>query len=215
MPSEGDNVSRLEVASARRTARVYTRGPRAMWLLYLLALILGGGILFVQVVAGGHHDGADHFGHLGDSDHLGGPDHHAEQGPGVLSIRSVTYGLFAFGFVGTCLHALHLAGEPATLGVAAVSGAVVTLAVGTTLRSLSDPEASGEAALLEARGRSGRVLVPLSRDQRGKVRVQIKGQTVDLLATTSGGELKAGVEVVVLDVRGDVAEVVAAPEAKP
>jgi membrane protein implicated in regulation of membrane protease activity len=80
---------------------------------------------------------------------------------------------------------------------------------------LSDPEASGEAALLEARGRSGRVLVPLSRDHRGKVRVQIKGQTVDLLATTSGGELKAGVEVVVLDVRGDVAEVVAAPEAKP
>jgi membrane protein implicated in regulation of membrane protease activity len=91
----------------------------------------------------------------------------------------------------------------------------VTLAVGTTLRTLSDPGASGEAALLEARGRSGRVLVPLSRDQRGKVRVQIKGQTVDLLATTSGGELKAGAEVVVLDVRGDVAEVAAAPEGKP
>jgi hypothetical protein len=173
-----------------------------MWLLYLLALILGGGILFVQLVAGGHHDGGDHFGHFGGSDHLGGPDHHAEQGPGVLSMRSVTYGLFAFGFVGTCLHALRLAGEPATL------------AVGTTLRSLSDPAASGEAALLEARGRSGRVLVPLSRDQRGKIRVQIKGQTVDLLATTSGGELPAGAEVVVLDVRGDVAEVVAAPEAK-
>jgi len=200
----------VEVASARWTARVYTRGPRAMWLIYLLALILGGGILFVQLVAGGHHDGADHFGHLGGSDHLGGPDHHAEQGPGVLSMRSVTYGLFAFGFVGTCLHALRLAGEPATLAIAAAAGAAVTLAVGTTLRSLSDPAASGEAALLEARGRSGRVLVPLSRDQRGKVRVQIKGQTVDLLATTAGSDLPAGAEVVVVDVRGEVAEVVAA-----
>jgi len=186
-----------------------------MGLLYLLALILGGGILLVQLFGGGHHDGAGHFGHLGGGDHLGGPDHHADQGPGVLSTRSVTYGLFAFGFVGTSLHALRLAGGPATLAIAAAAGAAVTLAVGTTLRSLSDPAASGEAALLEARGRSGRVLVPLSRDQRGKVRVQIKGQTVDLLATTSGGELKAGAEVVVLEVHGDVAEVVAAPEAKP
>ena len=186
-----------------------------MWLLYLLALILGGGLLFVQLVSGGHHDGGNHFGHIGGHDHLGGPDHHAEQGPGVLSMRSVTYGLFAFGFVGTSLHGLRLAGEPAALAVAAVAAAGVTLGVGTTLRSLGDPAASGEAALVEARGRSGRVLVPLSRDQRGKVRVQIKGQTVDLLATTSGGELKAGQEVVVLDVRGDVAEVVAAPEAKP
>jgi len=186
-----------------------------MGLLYLLALILGGGILLVQLFGAGHHDGAGHFGHFGGSDHLGGSEHHADQGPGVLSTRSVTYGLFAFGFVGTCLHALRLAGGPATLAVAAAAGAAVTLAVGTTLRSLSDPAASGEAALLEARGRSGRVLVPLSRDQRGKVRVQIKGQTVDLLATTSGGELKAGAEVVVLEVHGDVAEVVAAPEAKP
>jgi membrane protein implicated in regulation of membrane protease activity len=188
-----------------------------MLLLYLVALVLGGGLLLVQVVGGGHHDAAGHLGvgPFGGSDHLGGGDHHPEQGPGVLSIRSVTYGLFAFGFVGTCLHALRLAGEPASLALAAATGAAVTLAVGTTLRTLSDPGASGEAALLEARGRSGRVLVPLSRDQRGKVRVQIKGQTVDLLATTSGGELKAGAEVVVLDVRGDIAEVAAAPEGKP
>jgi membrane protein implicated in regulation of membrane protease activity len=181
-----------------------------MGLLYVLALILGGGILLVQLIGGGHHDGAGSLGHFGGADHLGGPDHHADQGPGVLSTRSVTYGLFAFGFVGTSLHALRLAGEPAGAAIAAAAGAAVTLAVGTTLRALGDPGATGEAALLEARGRSGRVLVPLSRDQRGKVRVQIKGQTVDLLATTAGGELPAGAEVMVVDVRGEVAEVVAA-----
>jgi len=185
-----------------------------MWLLYLLALVLGGGLLLVQLLGGGHHDGGWHFAHLGD-DHLSGADHHAEQGPGVLSIRSATYGLFAFGFVGTALHLLRLAGEPAAMGVAAAAGVAVTLAVGTTLRRLGDPAASGEADLLEARGRPGRVVVPLSRDQRGKVRVQIKGQAVDLLATTSGSELAAGAEVVVVDVRGDVAEVVAAGEKKP
>jgi membrane protein implicated in regulation of membrane protease activity len=184
-----------------------------MGLLYLLALVLGGGLLLVQLLGGGHHD-AGHFAHFGDA-HLGGADHHAEQGPGVLSVRSATYGLFAFGFVGTALHVLRLAGEPLALGVAAAAGIAVVLGVGTTLRRLGDPGASGEAALLEARGRPGRVVVPLSRDQRGKVRVQIKGQAVDLLATTSGGELPAGAEVVVVDVRGDVAEVVAARETKP
>ena len=127
----------------------------------------------------------------------------------MLSTRSVTYGLFAFGFVGTSLHVLRLTGEPAAVAIAAATGAGVTLAVGTALRALGDPGATGEAALLEARGRPGRVLVPLTRGQRGKVRVQIKGQTVDLLATTAGGELPAGAEVVVVDVRGEVAEVVA------
>lgn len=211
LASAGDTLSSSEGASGAATpARVYTRGPHAMALLYLLALILGGGILLVQVVGGGHHDGAGHFGHFGGGDHLGGPDHHADQGPGVLSTRSVTYGLFAFGFVGTSLHALRLAGEPAAVAIAAVAGAAVTLGVGTLLRTLGDPGASGEAALLESRGRSGRVLVAVSRDQRGKVRVQIKGQTVDLLATTTGGSLPAGAEVVVVEVKGDVAEVVAA-----
>ncbi len=185
-----------------------------MGLLYLLALVLGGGLLIVQLVGGAHHGGG-HFAHFGDSDHLGGADHHAQQGPGVLSTRSVTYGLFAFGFVGTALHALRLAGEPLALGVAVAAGAAATLGVGTALRRLGDPAASGEAELLEARGRSGRVVVPLSREQRGKVRVQIKGQAVDILATTSGDELKTGADVVVVDVRGDVAEVVAAGERKP
>jgi len=178
-----------------------------MGLFYLLALILGGGLLLVQLVGGGHHGGAEHL--LG-ADHVGGPDHHPASGPGVLSTRSVTYGLFAFGFVGTCLHVLRLAGAGASFAVAAGAGAAATLAVGSALRVVGDPAASGEAALGEARGQAGRVLVPLSRDRRGKVRVQIKGQTVDLLATTAGGELPVGAEVVVVDVRGDVAEVVAA-----
>jgi len=181
-----------------------------MWLVYLLALVLGGGILLVQLV-GGHHDGPDDF---GGSDHLGGPDHHPAAGPGVLSTRSLMYGLFAFGLSGAGLHALRAVGPWAVFALAAATGTAVTLAVGATLRAVADPAASGEAELVEARGRAGRVLVSISRGQRGKVRVQIKGQTVDVLATTTGGDLPAGTEVLVVDVRGDVAEVVAAGEVK-
>jgi membrane protein implicated in regulation of membrane protease activity len=181
-----------------------------MWLLYALALILGGGLLLVQLL-GGHHDGADHLG----GDHLGGSEDHVGQGPGLLSTRSLTYGLFAFGFVGASLYALRLVAPWAALAIAATTAVAVTLGVGSTLRAVGDPAASGEAALDEARGRSGRVLVPLSRDRQGKVRVQIKWQTVDLLATTRGDDLAMGTEVVVVRVLGDVAEVVAAGGRKP
>jgi membrane protein implicated in regulation of membrane protease activity len=128
----------------------------------------------------------------------------------VLSLRSLTYGLFAFGFVGTILHVLRLSGPMGALAVAVGAGVATTLGVGTALRALGDPAASGEAAIGEARGRPGRVIVSLSRGQRGKVRVQIKGQTVDLVAVTAGGDLAEGSEVLVIDVQGDVAEVVAA-----
>jgi membrane protein implicated in regulation of membrane protease activity len=179
-----------------------------MWLLYLLALVLGGGLLLVQLAGGGHH-GLDHaFG----ADHLGGPGHHPAGGPGMLSTRSVTYGLFAFGFVGVALHVLALTGPRGAFAVAASAGIATTLAVGTTLRAVGDPAASGEAALVEARGTKGRVLIPMAPGQPGKVRVQIKGQTVDLVATTDGRVLEAGSEVMVVDVKGDVAEVVAAGE---
>lgn len=182
-----------------------------MWVLYALALVLGGGLLLVQLLGGAHHDGAGHFG----GDHLGGPDHHPGAGPSVLSTRSLTYGLFAFGFVGASLYALRLVAPWAALAIAAAAAVAVTLAVGSTLRAVGDPAASGEAGLDDARGRPGRVLVALSRERPGKVRVQIKGQTVDVIATTSGADLPVGTEVVVVSVREDVAEVAAAGGRKP
>src|SRR5262245_14151763 len=68
------------------TGRLSTKGT-PMWLVYAIALILGGGIVLLQVVAG-----ADH--HIGHAD--GALDaHHAPTGPGILSTRSVTFALFA------------------------------------------------------------------------------------------------------------------------
>ena len=64
-----------------------------MWLLYLLALILGGGMLLVQMLAGGDGHDVDHdLGHVDAT--------HPHDGPGLLSIRSAMYGLFTFGLVG-------------------------------------------------------------------------------------------------------------------
>jgi membrane protein implicated in regulation of membrane protease activity len=167
-----------------------------MWLLYLLALILGGGILLVQLIAGSDHH---------DVDHGAGP--HPYEGPGVLSIRSATYGLFVFGFVGGALHVFGLARPALALTGGLVAGAITTFFVGLTFKRLSDPEATGEAGFHEVKGTRGRVLVACTRATRGKIRVTLKGQQVDMLATTDEESLPAGTEVRVVEVRDDVAHV--------
>jgi hypothetical protein len=176
-----------------------------MWLVYAIALILGGGIVLLQVLAGSDHD-------IGHAD--GALDaHHAPSGPGILSTRSVTFAVFAFGLVGTALHVLRVTSPTATLGLAAASGVVVGLVVGAAFLTLGHTGASGEAGFHEAKGQRARVLVPCARAQRGKIRARIKGQLVDMMATTDEPEIAAGREVLILDIHDDVAHVVTAPEA--
>jgi membrane protein implicated in regulation of membrane protease activity len=176
-----------------------------MWLVYVIALILGGGTVLLQVLAG-----ADH--HVGSAD-VALDAHHAPTGPGILSTRSVTFAIFAFGLVGTVLHVLHLASRPAVLALAVASGAVAGLAAGLAFRTLGHEGASGEASFHEAKGQRAKVLVPCAREQRGKIRARIKGQLVDMMATTDEAQIGAGREVLIVDVKGDVAHVVTAPEA--
>ena len=151
-----------------------------MWLVYAIALILGGGTVLLQVLAG-----ADH--------HIGAADasldaHHAPTGPGILSTRSVTFAVFAFGLV-------------------------AGLVTGLAFRALGHEGASGEAGFHEAKGQRARVLVPCGREQRGKIRARIKGQLVDMMATTDEAQIGAGREVLIIEVKDDVAHVVTAPEA--
>jgi membrane protein implicated in regulation of membrane protease activity len=170
-----------------------------MWLVYAAALVLGGGILFVQILSGTHHDAA--------IDHDVGGDHHPHQGPGLLSIRSLSYGTFAFGFVGGTLHVLGLARPAVALALGLACGAAAALIVGLTFRRLSDESVSGQASFHEAAGSRGRLLVACGRGGAGKVRVSLKGQTVDMLATTDEESIAAGTDVVITEMRDAVAHV--------
>ena len=169
-----------------------------MWLVYLVALVLGGGVLLVQVVSGAGH-GADLAHDLG-TDHV--------EGPSLLSTRSVLYALFTFGFVGFTLHTLGLL-SPTLAFVVAVAAAIVAGAlVGYVLNVMGDPKASGSAHLLEAAGRRGRMIVGTLPGQRGKVRVALGGQNVDLLATSEEA-IAEGTEVTIVSVQGGQARVTA------
>jgi membrane protein implicated in regulation of membrane protease activity len=174
-----------------------------MWLLYAAAFVLGAGILLVQLLSG-HHGHDVGGGHDLVTDAAG---HHPMEGPGLMSMRSLSYGVFAFGFVGGTLHVLGLTSANVALALGLVAGVASTLLVGMTFRELGDPTVSGEAGFHEARGASGRVLVACARGRSGKIRVALKGQTVDMLATTDEDEIPAGAEVVIADVRDMVAHV--------
>ncbi|HEY8149930.1 MAG TPA: hypothetical protein VIK51_13580 [Vicinamibacteria bacterium] len=173
-----------------------------MWLVYVLALVMGGGLMLVQAVSGGH-DTID-AGHSLDIQHHGG-------GPGVLSIRSFIYGLFTFGFVGGALHILRITGHRSALLLALGSGVAAGLAAGFTFARLGSAAASGAASLHEATGRRARVLLPCAADRPGKIRLDLGGQQVDMKATTGGPPIPAGAEVVVVEVREDVALVAPVP----
>ena len=169
-----------------------------MWLVYLIAVVLGGGSLLVQMFAGGDGHGDGFFDHA-DPGH---PD-----GPGILSTRSAIYALFTFGLVGGLLHVPGLVQPTTALVIAVLSAIATTVAIGTLFRSLDDVGASGAARLDEVIGRPARVLVGCARGQRGKVRLQLKGHVVDVMATTDEERIAEGAEVVIIAVRDDVVHV--------
>jgi hypothetical protein len=175
-----------------------------MLLAYLVALILGGGILVVQLFSGADH--AVDAGHDFDT-------HHPMQGPGLLSTRAVIFGLMAFGLVGAALSALHLAPPAVAFALALVAGAAGGLVAGLTLQTLGHPDVAGGGHFDDARGQTARVLVACAREQRGKIRVPLKGHLVDMIATTDAEHIPAGVSVRVVDVRDEIAHVVPDPEA--
>ena len=176
-----------------------------MWLVYAIALILGGGIVLLQMLAGGDHV-------IGHAD-AALDAHHAPTGPGILSTRSATFAIFAFGLVGLPLHVLGLASPGVVAALALASGVLAGLITGLVFRALGHEGASGQAAFLDAKGQRAKVLVPCAREQRGKIRARIKGQLVDMMATTDETQIAAGREVVIVDIKDDIAHVVTAPEA--
>lgn len=187
-------------------------------IVYLAALILGLGTIVLQFVlahAGDADVHTDHDidvgGHDVDGDvHHEGPDEAPGDGAFVglfLSMRFWTYAFLAFGMVGTAAHYLHLAGPTAVLVTALAMGAAAGVTASLLFRALK-PGVSSATTSAETVGRMARVTVPLRKGGLGKVRVEIKGKRVDLLATTDADDdIAAGTEVVVVEFRGEQAHV--------
>jgi hypothetical protein len=192
--------------------------------LYLASLAFGG--LFIGAsVFGGHdshggggegHGGGGHGG--GGHDHQGGSDDHGhdQQQSALLPLLSIRFWTFALAFFGLTGAVLTLIGGLPALVVPAVAGGM-GLGAGYGASRMLGTLASRPVGLLKADaqvGREGRVLLPIDRNQRGKVRLEIGGVTTDLVAITEGNEkLPAGSTALVIGMRGTLALVERSPAA--
>lgn len=198
-----------------------------MGIIYLLALVVGAGTIGVQLLLSGKGDHAD-GGH--DMDHVdidaeadmdaghghphGGDALHADGSilPIILSFRFWTFAFLTFGMVGSALHFLKLAGSLFTPAVALGSGIAAGLFASWTFRALARSEVNSGAQSTDAVGQVGRVLIPVSKERPGKIRIQVRGQAVDLLATTDDESLPLDSEVLIEEMHENTAHVSLAPE---
>jgi membrane protein implicated in regulation of membrane protease activity len=186
-----------------------------MGLVYLASLVIGLGVLLVQVASGGRdggHGGGHDAGsaaHLATTHEMAKEGHAGDDGPlaVVLSFRFWIFALLGFGLSGSLLHFLALAGAGATAMLAGAAGISSGAFASVVVRAVTRSSASSSANLSEAVGREARVLVACAKGRSGQVRIALRGQSVDLLASTDEDEIARGEAVLIEEVRDGVAQV--------
>jgi membrane protein implicated in regulation of membrane protease activity len=191
---------------------------------YLAALIVGLGTLLVQVAfgarGGGHHDLGGGVHHLGGAGHAGGGhghgDAHATGKPGAsavgffavfLSFRFWIFAALGFGLGGSVLHLTGALAPTVEGAVAAALGLASGLGAALAFRAAATSSVGTPSEASRAVGGVARVVVPLGKDAQGKIRIEIGGSSVDLIATTDDEALARDEMVLVEDVTGGIARV--------
>ncbi|MBM4363223.1 MAG: NfeD family protein, partial [Deltaproteobacteria bacterium] len=128
-----------------------------------------------------------------------------------LSLRFWSYATLGFGLLGVVSELFELAGGGVTLAVASAVGLLSGGGASLAFRALTRAETGSGGSAGELVGASGRVLLGGEAPARVKVRVEVRGRQLDLLATSDDGALDAGDRVLVLEVRGDEVHVARAP----
>lgn len=195
---------------------------------YVIALIVGGGLILISTLLSSHgdadvsgdlsggHAGDHDFGgdghHAGDADHHGG--HHGMSLASWFSMQFVVFFLAIFGLVGTAMTYTG-ASDPMWVLIASIGGgAVVGQIVHQVLRAL---KRSGVASDLTARDfldQPARVTIGFEGGRRGEIAIASKNGERFLAATAQRRDdrFSVGDPVVVVSLTGGVAEVVSRTE---
>lgn len=174
-----------------------------MFTLYLLSVLVGGGLLLYSIFGGGGDDAA--------------PDAEAYNPAEWLSLRSLTYFLFVFGGLGAVLsRTWPAAAAPVVLLLSVLGGVAVGTTVSAAFRYLRRTE-SGERQSDESFvGQPGRMTLPIGAGGTGKVLVGRGDRTFELLARPldgAAGDPASWTSVVVVEMNHGFAFV--APEDHP
>ena len=184
-----------------------------MLTLYLASLVFGLGMFAVQAFSGAHADGAAAAGEAPGAELEVAAEHGGvgDWAAIVLSLRFYMFAAIAVGIVGVPVTWWELASPVATFVAALGTGLVLGVFATRAWRALQRQTLSSGAEAAELRGQVGRVLVAFEKGRPGKVRLRVRGQIVDFLATTDEARLGAGTAVVVQELNGERVHVCAVP----
>lgn len=181
--------------------------------LYVFSLVLGGVLLGASMLLGGGsdaHAGADH-GTEGASiaDGHDAPGGFESFMVAFLSMRFWTFFLAFFGLTGVVLDGLGLVDSTIVAGVLSLGMGLATgIGAVWVMRRVRADDSNSAATAADYVGKTGRVLVGFGPGQTGKIRMDVRGSTMDLLAVPIDGatfELKE--EVIVVEMEGTRAKV--------
>ena len=189
--------------------------------LYLFSFALGGILLLASIFLGDKDGG----GHDGDADADAGPSQGIDHGvvdshgsvaglfTAFLSLRFWMFFLAFFGLTGLTLDGLDLIeSSPVALVISLAMGLVTGQVTVAVFRSLSASETSTAASAHDYVGKSGRVLVSFGPGSLGKLRLTLKGTTVDVLATSDDERpFTSGDEAMVIQMNDTTAMVARVP----
>jgi len=187
--------------------------------LYLAALIFGLGTFAVQLLSSSEADSAEHAALPADAgDALPSELVNAGQaatGGGWASIfgslRFYMFADIAFGAVGAPVTAFGSVAPGLTGAVALLTAFAVGGAASFGFRLLGRDTSGSGASEADLLGKVGRVLVACEKGRRGKVRLTVRGQLLDVVATTDELRLAPGAGVIVQEVHAERVHVCAAP----
>ena len=135
-------------------------------------------------------------------------------GPGfvdLLSLRTVVLFATFFGLTGTLFSWTNYP-EPNTAIIATVLGLLIGFGGNYIIKKVAYQQVSSDVTTDDMKGLTGKVLIPFSGGERGKISLVVKGNEVRLLARsldeTSTEEFLPGEEVVVVRTENGVIEVV-------
>lgn len=189
---------------------------------YLFTLIIGAVLLGASILLGGHDDAdADAGGDVdadAEADVEGGLDKDVAVGGhgdlsgflwSFLSLRFWTFFFAFFGLTGLVLDLLDLVGNQwATLAISLAMGLGIGGAAVAIIRALSADTTGKAVESGDYVGKTARVVVPFEGSSVGKVRVDVKGSSVDLLASGIDEESFGGrEEVLIVEMEGSRARV--------
>lgn len=174
-----------------------------MFYVFIGSLVLGGILLGASILVGDGHGEVDHDLHA----------HIDAEGIDVIvgafrSLRFWTFFLTFFGLTGVALKGLALVESTVLvtlLGV--IMGALAGYGALFAFRLIDRKESNSVAGSSDFVGKTGRMLVGVAPGSFGKIRVQVKGTTVDLLAKSDDETIGIDQEAIVIEMDGTHARV--------